>query len=186
MRVIAGSARRLPLKTLEGLDIRPTTDRIKETLFNMINDRIYDSRFLDLFSGSGSIGIEALSRGAEVCYFVDSNRDAIACIKENLRFTKLEDDAVVWNKDVISSIKELTGKGRSFSVVFMDPPYRIGIEEEVLKCLVQSDIIDEDTLIIAESLKDTKFNFLDSIGLSLIKEKIYKTNKHVFMCLARR
>ena len=89
MRVIAGSARSLKLKTLEGLDTRPTTDRIKETLFNIIGPTIYDSIFLDLFSGSGGIGIEALSRGAREAVFVENNPKAMRCIKDNLAFTRL-------------------------------------------------------------------------------------------------
>ena len=88
MRVIAGSARSLRLKTIEGMDTRPTTDRIKETLFNMINSHIPGARFLDLFAGSGAIGIEALSRGASEAVFIDSNRKCIDCIKYNLKFTK--------------------------------------------------------------------------------------------------
>ena len=93
MRVIAGKARRLQLKTVKGMDTRPTTDRIKETLFNIINDLMYDAVFLDLFSGSGAIAIEALSRGAKKAYLVENNREACNCIKENLKFTHLEDGA---------------------------------------------------------------------------------------------
>ena len=84
MRVIAGKARRIPLKTMDGLNTRPTTDRIKETLFNIIQDDIYGCRFLDLFSGSGGIGIEALSRGAKEAFFVERHKTAAACIRENL------------------------------------------------------------------------------------------------------
>ena len=84
MRVIAGKARRLPLKTIEGLDTRPTTDRIKETLFNILQNDLYDIRFLDIFSGSGGIGIEALSRGAKEAVFVENNRAAVRCIQDNL------------------------------------------------------------------------------------------------------
>ena len=104
MRVIAGTARSLPLKTPEGLDVRPTTDRIKETLFNMLQWDIPGGIFLDLFSGSGSIGIEALSRGARKAYFVDNAPKAIACIQQNLAFTKMEDRAVVWKQDVCSAL----------------------------------------------------------------------------------
>ena len=89
MRVIAGTARRLQLKTLDGFETRPTTDRIKETLFNMLTPYLYDCIFLDLFAGSGGIGIEALSRGAMEAYFVDNNPKAMACIKENLKHTRL-------------------------------------------------------------------------------------------------
>ena len=89
MRVIAGKARRIQLKSMEGMNTRPTTDRIKETLFNMLSQDIYGCHFLDLFSGSGAIGIEALSRGAASAVFVEHNRQAVACIKENLTKTKL-------------------------------------------------------------------------------------------------
>ena len=95
MRVIAGKARRLPLKTIEGLDTRPTTDRIKETLFNILQNDLYDIRFLDIFSGSGGIGIEALSRGAKEAVFVENNRAAVRCIQDNLKFTHLEQQATV-------------------------------------------------------------------------------------------
>ena len=90
MRVIAGSARRITLKTLDGMDTRPTTDRIKETLFNMIVPYLYDCIFLDLFAGSGGIGIEALSRGAMEAVFVEKNPKAMACVKDNLKRTHLE------------------------------------------------------------------------------------------------
>ena len=90
MRVIAGTARHLKLKTMEGMNTRPTTDRIKETLFNMLSFHVEGSRFLDLFSGSGAIGIEALSRGAKEAVFVENNRKAAGCIRDNLKFTRLE------------------------------------------------------------------------------------------------
>ena len=90
MRVIAGKARSLRLKTIEGMDTRPTTDRIKETLFNMLQPYMADCRFLDLFAGSGAIGIEALSRGADCCVFVEQQRKAADCIRDNLKFTRLD------------------------------------------------------------------------------------------------
>ena len=93
MRVIAGTARSMPLKTVKGMDVRPTTDKTKETLFNVLQTDVPDSRFLDLFSGSGAIGIEALSRGAASAVFVEHNRQAVACIKENLTKTKLMSQA---------------------------------------------------------------------------------------------
>ena len=89
MRVIAGSAKSMPLKTIPGTDTRPTTDRIKETLFNMLQPYLCDCRFLDIFSGSGAIGIEALSRGAYSCVFIEKNKKAAECIRENLKFTRL-------------------------------------------------------------------------------------------------
>ena len=106
MRVIAGKARRLLLKTIEGNDTRPTTDRIKETLFNMINNDVPGARFLDLFAGSGGIGIEALSRGAKYCAFVENNPKAANCIRENLLHTKLSDDALVLESGFNTALKK--------------------------------------------------------------------------------
>ena len=110
MRVIAGSARRLLLKTVEGKDTRPTTDRIKETLFNMIQNDLYGRSFLDLFAGSGGIGIEAASRGAKEVVFVEKNPAAMMIIRENLKHTSLEDAAVTMQSDVMTAIRSLDGR----------------------------------------------------------------------------
>ena len=115
------------LKTLEGMDTRPTTDRIKETLFNIISPSIFDSIFLDLFSGSGGIGIEALSRGAREAVFVENNPKAMACIKENLKFTRLEAKAATMTTDVMDALYRLEGE-KVFDFIFMDPPYDRGLE----------------------------------------------------------
>jgi 16S rRNA (guanine966-N2)-methyltransferase len=101
MRVIAGSRRSMPLKAPAGLDTRPTQDRTKETLFNVLQNDIPGSVFVDLFSGSGGIGIEALSRGAKKAYFVENNKAALSCIKENLKFTKFIEESVVLETDVM-------------------------------------------------------------------------------------
>lgn len=180
MRVIAGSAKRLQLKTIEGLGTRPTTDRIKETLFNMISPELADSRFLDLFSGSGAIGIEALSRGAKAAYFVENNQKAAACIRENLKHTKLEDRAVLMKTDVLSALKRLEGDV-PFDFIFMDPPYHAGAEYEVFAYLKNSSLVSADTLIILEASLDTDFGYLDEMGYEIIKEKKYKTNRHIFV-----
>lgn len=180
MRVIAGTAKRLQLKTIEGMDTRPTTDRIKETLFNMIAPSLYDCRFLDLFAGSGGIGIEALSRGAKEAVFVEKNPKAVSCIKENLKYTKLEADAQVMATDVLSALARLRGSG-AFGIIFMDPPYNHDLEKQVLASLSGSDLVDGDTLLIVEASKETTFDDVEALGYSIIKEKVYKTNKHVFL-----
>ena len=180
MRVIAGSAKRLQLKTLDGMDTRPTTDRIKETLFNMIAPYLYDCMFLDLFSGSGGIGIEALSRGAKEAVFVEKNPKACACIRENLSFTKLAENGKLLNMDVLQALRSLEHKG-VFDCVFMDPPYHQELEKKVLEYLSESELVYEDTVIIVEASKETDFSYLSDLGFSMIKEKIYKTNKHVFI-----
>lgn len=180
MRVIAGSAKRLQLKTLDSMETRPTTDRIKETLFNMITSGIYDSIFLDLFSGSGGIGIEALSRGAKKTVFVEMNPKAMACVKENLKYTKLDKKAMTLTKEVMTALYQLEGE-IVFDYIFMDPPYNKELEKKVLEYLADSSMIYEDTLIIVEASKETDFSYLSDLGYHLLKEKVYKTNKHVFI-----
>lgn len=180
MRVIAGKARRLQLKTVEGMNTRPTTDRIKETLFNMLSYEIEGSRFLDLFSGSGGIGIEALSRGAKEAVFVENNRQAIQCIKDNLTHTKLASDAVVMARDVQSAISQLNIQGNPFDLIFMDPPYGKLFEKDVLLALSKTGLYHQDTIIIVESDLDTDYPYIDETAFCVLKEKIYKTNKHTF------
>ena len=180
MRVIAGSARSLRLKTLDGMDTRPTTDRIKETLFNIISPSIFDSIFLDLFSGSGGIGIEALSRGAKEAVFVENNPKAMACIKENLKFTRLASRAMTVTTDVMDALYRLEGD-KIFDFIFMDAPYDRGLERKVLEYLSDSRLVYEDTVIIVEASRDTDFSYVDDLGLTVIREKMYKTNKHVFI-----
>lgn len=181
MRVIAGKARRLQLKTIDGLDTRPTTDRIKETLFNMINYNLAQSNFLDLFSGSGAIGIEALSRGARKAVFVENNRKAVQCIKDNLKFTKLEDGAKISDVSFETAIADLERSDEYFDFIFMDPPYNNSYEKDVLELLKGSCLIDEDTLIIVEASLETDFSYVGELGYTIIKEKCYKTNKHIFL-----
>ena len=180
MRVIAGSARRTQLKTLEGMDTRPTTDRIKETLFNMIAPYLYDSIFLDLFAGSGGIGIEALSRGAMESVFVEKNPKAMACVKENLQKTHFERKGMTMQMDVMTALYKLEGE-KQFDYIFMDPPYDQELEKQVLKYLAGSSLVYEDTVIIVEASLNTDFSYIGELGFSLIKEKRYKTNKHVFL-----
>nr|WP_317282309.1 16S rRNA (guanine(966)-N(2))-methyltransferase RsmD [uncultured Sellimonas sp.] len=180
MRVIAGSARRLQLKTIEGQDTRPTTDRIKETLFNMIAPYLSDCRFLDLFSGSGAIGIEALSRGAKKAYFVENNPKAMACIKENLIHTRLSDRGITMQTDALSALARLE-REEPFDYIFMDPPYQAQAEYQVLEYLRNSHVVNADTTIIIEASLKTDFSYLEEMGYVLIKEKKYKTNKHLFI-----
>lgn len=180
MRVIAGSAKRLKLKTVEGLDTRPTTDRIKETLFNMISVGMADCVFLDLFSGSGAIGIEALSRGAKEAVFVEQNAKAISCIRENLEFTKLSKNAKVMKMDVLGALRQLEGS-IIFDYIFMDPPYNHEWEKKVLAYLSDSALVDENTVIIVEASLETDFSYLEEFHFSVIKRKEYKTNMHIFL-----
>ena len=180
MRVIAGTAKRIQLKTVEGLDTRPTTDRIKETLFNMISEYLADSSFLDLFSGSGAIGIEALSRGATSAVFVEQSKLATNCIRDNLKRTKLDSSGEVYEMDVFSALKKLENT-RTFDYIFMDPPYNQLLEKKVLEYLSTSKLLSDDALIIVEASLETDFSYVDHFGFEIVKIKEYKTNKHIFI-----
>lgn len=180
MRIIAGSKRSLPLKTIEGRDTRPTTDRIKETLFNMIQNEIPGCYFLDLFAGSGQIGLEAISRGARYAVFVENAKKAAACIQDNITFTKSEKESLLLQMDVIPALRSLEGKYQ-FNVIFMDPPYENLLEKDVLEYLASSSLLKEEALIIVEAKLGTDFSYAKDLGFTILKEKKYKTNMHVFL-----
>ena len=180
MRVIAGSARRLVLKTAGGEKTRPTTDRIKETLFNILQPELPGCRFLDLFAGSGGIGIEALSRGADMAVFVEKDRTAARCIRENLRTTRLEDRAQLLVTDVFRALEDLPGP-YPYDFIFMDPPYNQGIEKKVLEALRDHPAAGADTRIIVEASYETDFSYLPELGYGTIRRKEYKTNVHMFI-----
>ncbi len=179
MRVIAGVARSMPLKTPQGADTRPTTDRIKETLFNILQNQIPGAVFVDLFSGSGGIGIEALSRGARKAYFVENAPEALSCVQQNLSFTKLSDKGVILKQDAVSGLSGIVEK--NVDIIYMDPPYDCGHEERVLNALRNMNYVTEDTLIIVEASLRTDMEYAQDYGFEVIREKKYKTNKHLFL-----
>ena len=180
MRVIGGSRKRMPLETIKGMETRPTTDRIKETLFNMLQPEIYQCRFLELFAGSGQMGIEALSRGAREAVFVEKNPAAARCIKRNLDFTRLEETGRLYTRDVMDFLQHPGGE-EPFDLIFLDPPYDKGLEEKALALLADGPLLAEDALIVVEASLQTDFSYLDDLGYEQIRQKKYKTNQHVFI-----
>lgn len=180
MRVIAGKAKRLKLKTVKGDEVRPTTDRIKETLFNILQPKLYGCTFLDLFSGSGAIGIEALSRGAKSVIFVEKEKEALSCIRENLKTTKLEADARVIFLEVTKALALLKRENLKFDLIFLDPPYDCLLEQKILECLSDGSLLHPHTEIIVEASISTDFSYAEEFGFSLLQTKHYKTNQHVF------
>lgn len=186
MRVIAGSARRRNLVCPSGNQTRPTTDRIKETLFNILQQDIHDCRFLDLFSGSGGIGIEALSRGAREAVFVEKDREAVSCIKTNVKNTGFQDNARVMAMDVMQALRRLEQSKLPFHLVFLDPPYEKGFEEQVIPFLAESSLVERDGLIVLETSLAHGAQLLDGGYLEqegrlvLERYKEYKSNGHVF------
>lgn len=185
MRVIAGSARRLKLKTPEGKDTRPTQDIIKETLFNIIQNDVPGSLFLDIFAGSGQIGIEALSRGARKAVFIENNKKTADIIRENLLTTRLSDRGEVLGSDAMVALSGLENtlfyKSSPFDIIYLDPPYESGLEENILSFLKGSSLMGSDTLIIIEASQKTDFSFAEGLGFTIVREKNYKHNRHVFL-----
>ena len=179
MRVIAGSARRLRLVSPEGNDTRPTQDRIKETLFNMIQNQVPGSVFVDLFSGSGGIGIEALSRGATKAYFIEIASAAYKCIMTNLKTTHFEDVAIVIKQDVVIGLRNIHES--EVDIIFIDPPYHEDLYERTLAQLSTMNYVTSNNMIIIESALDLDFSFAEDYGFEVRREKEYKTNKHVFL-----
>ena len=180
MRVIAGSARRLILVAPKGNETRPTSDKTKETLFNCLMPYIGGASFLDLFAGSGAIGIEALSRGASSCVFAEKSKEACECINKNLATTHLADKAVLEKGDVLGLISKLERKG-PFDIIFMDPPFNCDLEKAAIKLISQSNILSDDGIIVIEASNETDFSYLGELGYDIFKIKEYKTHRHVFI-----
>lgn len=147
MRVITGKARGIQLKTPEGLQTRPTADRVKEALFSIIQFDIPGARVLDLFGGTGQLGIEALSRGATSVVFVDGSEKACALIRENLRRTKLEQQGRVVRSDYLDYLKRCHEK---FDIIILDPPYAEVFLENALNLITEIDILQSNGIIVAE------------------------------------
>ena len=147
MRVITGKARGVQLKTPDGMQTRPTADRVKEALFSIINFDIPGAHVLDLFGGTGQLGIEALSRGAKSAVFVDQSEQACKLIRENLKRTKLEQDGRVVRSDYMDYLKRCR---ETYDIVFLDPPYAEVFLENALKCITEIDILRSGGIIVAE------------------------------------
>ena len=152
MRVITGKARGKRLKELPGLDTRPTTDRVKEGLFNVIQFDIEGRRVLDLFAGTGQLGIECLSRGASYCDFVDVSRTAAVIVRENLKTAGLESQATVHQRDYNAFLQ--TVRNQKYGLIFLDPPYAETWLEQALETIANIDIVSGNGIIVCESALD--------------------------------
>lgn len=179
MRVIAGSARRLLLVAPAGLDTRPTQDKIKETLFNILQVQVPGSVFLDICAGSGGIGIEAISRGARRAYFIENGRAAISCIQQNLHKTGFGDQGIILRQDAVAALRQVHEK--EVDLVYIDPPYKSDLARRILTALDGQSYITEETCIVVETDYDSDFTFLDETGLEIYREKNYRGNRHLFI-----
>lgn len=167
MRVISGSLRGLKLESLEGTDTRPTLDRVKEALFSMIFTKVADSVGLDLFAGSGALGIELMSRYGKECTFVDSSAKALKVVSDNLARARLSDGVKLERCDAISF---LSGTSKKFDIIFLDPPYMSELYDKALAIIKERGLLSHDGLVVCECLAGYTPDFT---GYIITKDKTY-------------
>ena len=177
MRVISGKARGSKLFAPSGKNVRPTADFVKENLFNIIQNDVRNARFLDLFSGSGAMAIEALSRGAKSATLVEASQKSLELISKNLEKTRLTETATIIKGEVPAALERLSGQ--KFNIIFADPPYFENLIIKTLEKLLKWDILENEGYIIIEA--DASENFIAPEGLKIFKEKIYGTSKLFFL-----
>ena len=172
LRIIAGTARGHKLKTLKGSTARPTSGRVKESVFNIIAEYLADACVLDLFAGTGNLGIEALSRGARQAVFIEKNERAAVIIRENLVNTKLIERGTVTRGDVLKELYNLSKDGRRFDIIFIDPPYNKGLLDKSLNIIEKEEILKEGGIIVAER-SSAENAPLKAGDLNLVSDRIY-------------
>lgn len=176
MRIISGKARGTKINTIDEVTTRPTLDRVRESLFNIIQNYVSNTYVLDIFAGSGALGIEALSRGAKHAVFCDINKDAVKIINENLMKTRLKENAIVYNMNYKKVIEKLSKNDFKFDIVFVDPPYKENLAVNSVKLIIQNNLLNENGIIIIETdekerdLKELQeLNKIDNENLQKIK-----------------
>lgn len=182
MRVISGLARGTQLYTLDGLETRPTLDRVKESLFSMIQIKIPDSNILDLFSGSGALGIESLSRGGKKAVLCDKSRHAISIIQKNIEKTKLQDKVEVLNKDYQKCLELLKQRKEEFDIIFIDPPYQLNIAVKAVEKILEYHLLAKDGIIILETDEEQReLEQLESLEINIYDRRKYGRVKLIFL-----
>ena len=174
MRIISGKARGTKLYTLDGENTRPTLDRVKEPLFNIINSKLMNAVVLDLFAGSGALGLESLSRGASKVVFCDKNFEAIKIVQKNVDKTRFNEKSIILKKDYVSTINFLSDNGYKFDLIFLDPPYETDYIYESLNLVINKNLACDNTIIVAET--DEPDRVVKQI--SNLKIDIYDTRKY--------
>lgn len=170
MRVISGI---LKGKNIEGYNIsgtRPTMDRVKESVFSTIQDSIKNSVVLDLFAGSGQLGIEAISNGSKLCYFIDNNKEATNTIKKNIELLNIKDKSIVLNYDYKKSLNYFKDNNIKFNIIFVDPPYEYDVLDKVISKILEYNLLEKKGILVIEHTKEIKGDYKD---LYLYKAKKY-------------
>lgn len=179
MRIIGGTMRGTKLYTLEGENTRPTLDRVKEALFSKINFELQDAVVLDLFSGSGSLGLEAISRGAQKSYLCDNSRDAIKIINQNIEKTRAKDKVTLFNMDYENALSEMKSKDLKFDIVFLDPPYKTNFAENAAKIIIENGLLNDEGLIVLET--DDKEKVLKTLDTNILEINDIKKYGRVYL-----
>ena len=156
MRIIAGTAKGMRLKAPKGMNTRPTTDRVKESVFGILANDLIDAEVLDLFAGTGNLGLEALSRGAATAVFIDKQAQSIKVMMENAILTNLAGNAVICREDVMQALRRFQNNGKSFDLIFCDPPYNLGLMPKVLQFLDESRILRDGGILVMEHSRHEK------------------------------
>lgn len=184
MRVISGMVRGKKLTSLEGLETRPTLDRVKEALFNILQFNLKDARILDLFSGSGALAIEGLSRGAKQAVLCDNSNKAIKVINKNLEDTKLKEKAVIINNDYINALEHIKKENKEFDIIFLDPPYKSDYIYKSIDKIIEYNLLAEKGIIVAETDDKNKIEEIKKIK----NIEIYDTRRYgiVFIIFIRK
>lgn len=178
MRIISGKARGTKLYTLEGENTRPTLDRVKESLFNIIQNKIEAANFLDLFSGSGAIGLEALSRGAKKAIFCDSSKSAIEIINKNIKKTHLEEKSKVYNLDYKNALREIKEKQ---DIIYIDPPYKTDFAIQAINEIIKLNIIDKNSIIILETDDEKIIENIEKLEIEIQDKRKYGRAYLIFL-----
>ena len=173
MRVISGNSRGKKLVALEGMNTRPTLDRVKEALFNIIQFNIIDKEILDLFAGSGAIGIEAISRGAKSATFCDNSVDAIKIIETNVKNTRSTEKSFILNMDYDLALDYLANKKKKFDIIYLDPPYKTDFAEIAIDKIIDLDLLSKDGIIILETDDAKKEETLKDKPIQIFDKRKY-------------
>ena len=180
MRIISGKARGTKLYTLEGLETRPTLDRVKESIFNIIQQDIEGSIVLDLFAGSGAIGLECLSRGASKAILCDNSKGAIEIIKKNIEKTHMKENAEIYNLDFKKAIEKV--KNQKFDIIYLDPPYNTDFIKQALEQIIKFDIIKNNGKIILETDDEQRIiKEIENINVEIIDKRKYGRATIIFL-----
>lgn len=180
MRIISGKARGTKLYTLEGITTRPTLDRVKESIFNIIQSDIEDSIVLDLFSGSGAIGLEFLSRGAKRAVLCDNSKDAIKIIKQNVQKTHFEENSEIYNMEFTKLIERL--QNQKFDIIYIDPPYATDFIKISIEKIIEYKLVNENTKIIVETDDETRIlNQIEKMDVEITDKRKYGRATIIFL-----